>query len=100
MLNSATLSTNRGVLALSFILLNVLDLTLTLCILQAGGYELNPLIRSALAFGIPLTVFLKIGIGILFAWLLYCLRLSGALKVATLSILGICLFNMASLTLL
>ena len=86
-------------LALSFVLLNVLDISLTLLILQHRGYELNPLIRAALQLGIPTTASLKIGAGAVLASLLYWLRLEGALWLATALILGVCLFNVASLAL-
>ena len=95
MLNSTSISRviNARFWALSFVLLNVLDLLLTLWILQAGGSELNPLIRATLQAGVPATAALKIGVSAAFAWLLYRLRREGALKLATVMIAGVCLFN-------
>ena len=86
-------------LALAFVLLNVFDIAVTSHILQAGGYELNPLIRAALQFGVPAALAFKIGLSALFAWLLYRLRLEVALRFATVAIWGICLFNVTGLAL-
>ncbi len=86
-------------LALAFVLLNVFDIAVTSHILQAGGRELNPLIRAALQFGVPAALAFKVGLSALFAWLLYRLRLETALKFATVAIWGICLFNVTGLAL-
>jgi len=66
---------------------------LTLWILNSGGSELNPLIRATLEMGPLFTTSLKIGVSSLFAWFLYRLRREGALKLATVMIMGVCLFN-------
>ena len=84
-------------LALSFVLLNVFDIAVTSWILQLGGYELNPLIRATLGFGVPATLAAKIGVSALFAWVLCRLHFDGALRLATVAIAGICLFNAAGL---
>ena len=87
-------------LAWGFILFNAVDVLLTLCVLEAGGYELNPLMRAILELGVPTTTSLKLGVSALFAWGMYRLRLDLALRVATAFILGVCLFNVANLALL
>jgi hypothetical protein len=95
MLNSSSISkeTSLKLWALVFVSLNALDFLLTLFILNAGGSELNPLIRATLEIGTPFTAALKMGVSGLFAWFLYRLRREGALKLATVLILGVCLFN-------
>ena len=99
MLKTVSAGRSTALLALGFILFNVLDLLLTVSILQAGGYELNPLVRATLELGVPVTASLKIGASAVFAWLLCRLRLEGALRLATVIILCVCLFNVAGLTL-
>lgn len=99
MLRSVLSHPDARFLALAFVLLNVFDIAVTSCILQAGGYELNPLIRAALQFGLPAALAFKIGLSALFAWLLYRLRLEAALRFATVAIWGICLFNVTGLAL-
>ena len=83
--------------AMIFVSLNALDFLLTLWILSIGGSELNPLIRSTLEMGVGYTAALKLGMSSLFAWLLYRLRREGALKLATVLIMGVCLFNATGL---
>jgi hypothetical protein len=83
---------------LFFVILNALDIALTIGILQAGGQELNPLMRMMFEMGIPATVALKMGISAAFALLLYRLRRQGALKLATFMILAVCLFNTVGIT--
>ena len=92
-----TRMTSARLWAMSFVFLNALDLILTVIILESGGSELNPLIRATLELGVPATAALKIGVSSLFAWLLLRLRREGALRLATIMISGVCLFNAAGL---
>jgi hypothetical protein len=84
---------------LGIILLNVLDIILTLIILRGGGYELNPLIRSWFALGAPTAALLKIGMSAIIAFLMYRYRWEGALRFNAVFIFGVCLFNTTSLVL-
>jgi hypothetical protein len=84
-------------LVLGIILLNVLDIVLTLIILRGGGYELNPLIRTLLALGAPIGALMKIGMSALIAFLMYHFRREHALRVNAIFIFGVCLFNSTNL---
>jgi hypothetical protein len=77
----------------SFVVLNALDLLLTLLIVGKGGLELNPIIRLTIGAGIPVAAAFKIGGSGIVAWLLYRLGRKAILRVATLLMLGVCLFN-------
>ena len=52
----------------SFVLLNQLDLILTIAAINAGLYELNPLMRHLVAIP-PLLITIKLVIPVLIAWL-------------------------------
>jgi len=99
MMNSSSFSKDASLRlwAMVFVSLNALDFLLTLWILSVGGSELNPLIRSTLEMGVGYTAALKMGVSGLFTWLLYRLRREGALKLATIMIMGVCLFNATGL---
>ena len=86
-------------LVLGVILLNVVDIILTLVILRGGGYELNPLIRSWLALGEPVGALLKISLSALIAFVMYRYRWEGALRFNAVFIFGVCLFNATNLAL-
>ena len=99
MIKSALVSPNMKTLVLGVILLNVLDIILTLIILRGGGYELNPLIRSWLALGAPIGSLMKIGMSAIIAFLMYRYRWEGALRFNAIFIFGVCLFNATNLAL-
>jgi len=52
----------------SFVLLNQLDLILTIAAINCGFYELNPLMRNLVAIP-PLLITIKLVIPVLIAWL-------------------------------
>jgi hypothetical protein len=97
--NSGLMGPNMKTLVLGIVLLNVLDIILTLIILRGGGYELNPLIRSWLALGAPIGALLKIGMSAIIAFLMYHFRQEHALKFNAIFIFGVCLFNSTNLVL-
>jgi len=99
MLKSGLSRPDANLLALTFVLLNVLDIAVTSCILHAGGHELNPFIRTTLEFGVPAALALKIGLSAVFAGVLCHFRLRRALRFAIVAIWAICLFNVTGLTL-
>ena len=99
MVKSILMGPNMKTLVMGIILLNVLDIILTLIILRGGGYELNPLIRSWLALGAPTGALLKIGMSAIIAFLMYRYRWEGALRFNMLFIFGVCLFNTTNLVL-
>ena len=91
-------SPGTGVLAFGFILLNVVDLFLTLRILHVGGTELNPVLGVSLGFGVPGLAFHKTVVSASVAGLLCRLRMRLALQLATVGMAAACLFNAACLT--
>jgi hypothetical protein len=99
MVKSVLIGPNMKTLVMGIILLNVLDIILTLIILSGGGYELNPLIRSWLALGAPIGALMKIGMSAIIAFLMYRYRWEGALRFNMLFIFGVCLFNTTNLVL-
>ena len=99
MTKSVLISPNMKTLVLGVILLNVVDIILTLIILRGGGYELNPLIRSWLALGTPIGALLKIGMSAIIAFVMYRYRWEGALRFNAMFIFGVCLFNTTNLAL-
>lgn len=86
-----------GFLAFGFVLLNVVDLFLTLRILQVGGTELNPVLGVSVGLGIPALAFHKTAVSAAFAWLLCRIRMERVLKLLTAGMLVVCLFNGACL---
>ena len=90
-------SPGTGLLALGFILFNVVDLFLTLRMLQVGGSELNPVLAASLGFGVPAIAFHKTAVSAAFAWLLWRLRRERVLKLLVAGMVGVCLFNAACL---
>ena len=83
--------------ALAFVLFNVLDIILTLCVLSAGGYELNPIVRAWLELGAPTAALLKLGFSCLVAGLLWRFGKEDALRLSAMLFLGVCVFNAFSL---
>ena len=63
------MSSGDMMLKISYLVLQVLDLGLTLLAVSLGAHELNPVIRASLASPVQLTV-LKGGLPLLIAWLL------------------------------
>ena len=63
------MSSGDMMLKISYLVLQVLDLSLTLLAMSLGAHELNPVIRASLSSPLQLTV-LKGGLPLLIAWLL------------------------------
>lgn len=83
--------------AFLFVLLNILDLILTYYILGLGGLEMNPVMRAWMELGMPAAVSLKVGSSAVLAGILCRLGQHTALKLGTLFIAGVCLFNFSGL---
>jgi hypothetical protein len=83
--------------ALAFVFFNVLDIILTLCVLSAGGYELNPIVRAWLELGAPTAALLKLGFPCLVAALMWHFGKADALRLSAMLFFGVCVFNAFSL---
>jgi len=80
-------------LALTFVTLNALDLTMTLAMLAAGGTELNPVMRLAFEQPVWVPVLAKTLLPAILATWLLVIGQHRALKVVTVAIGCVCLFN-------
>ena len=97
MLKSAHVDSSIRPFAFLFVLLNILDLVLTYSILGLGGLEMNPLMRAWIELGTPAAVSIKVGSSAVLAGLMCRLGQHTALKLGTIFMTGICLFNFAGL---
>jgi len=82
---------------LAFMVFNILDLGLTLVMLDLGGSEMNPIMDYAFRQSPLFAVIFKIGLGAIAVLLLMRFRQDWALKVITYSIIGVCLLNSCNL---
>jgi len=87
-------------LAIAFVALNALDLTMTLLCVWNGQSELNPIMRFILAQPFYVTVLFKVGLSALFAANLVLLKLRTVLHIIVYATAGICVWNMTILLML
>ena len=88
---------STGGWAILFVMLNAIDVLLTLGIIGAGGQELNPVTKAMFRMGTPAGVALKVGASGLVALLLFRMRRRSMLRLSALLFFGVCLFNAAGL---
>ena len=87
-------------LVVAFMAFNILDLLLTLVILELGGDEKNPIMRLAFEQPLPVAISLKIGLGAGAAVLLVWMAKRGhtwPLRAVTYAMIGICIVNASGL---
>jgi len=81
------------VLAIAFVLFNLVDILLTWGILNRGGVEANPVMGLVIGMGFLESVMWKVALAVLFAAALVKLRKPTILTVLTTAVVGICIWN-------
>jgi hypothetical protein len=80
-------------LALTYIAANILDLVLTLHVIQNGAVELNPVMRYFLNGDLLTLVLFKVGLAAVFAVVLCAFRWRTVLRIATIGTSCYCAIN-------
>ena len=84
-------------LALTFVLVNLFDMMLTISALQTGKYELNMFMRAVFdSYGAGAAVLFKLTASAFVAWVFCLFRLEHALKIAVIAMLVVVLSNLVN----
>lgn len=79
--------------AATYIGANILDLVLTLHVIQSGATELNPVMRFFLDGDLLTLVLFKVGLAVVFAVVLCAFRWRTVLRIATIGTVCYCVVN-------
>lgn len=84
-------------LAIAFVVLNSLDIAMTLLCVGNGQSELNPIMDFFLTQPLYLVILFKVGLSAVFAVALVLLRLKLVLRIVISATLLICMWNVVML---
>ena len=84
-------------LALTFILLNLADILLTLSALQGGNHQMSPFLQFLFGPGLVGMALFKIGGSAFFAWVMCLYHQHKVLKIAVAAMIVVCLLNLTGL---
>lgn len=80
-------------LAIAFVVLNSLDMSMTLLCVGNGYSELNPIMKFIVTQPLYLVILFKVGLSAVFAVALVLLRLKAVLCIVVSATLLICIWN-------
>ena len=84
-------------LAITFIAASIIDIALTWLLLNSGGAEANPILRSVISHGWGIAVLWKVLIPISTAAILILLNRRTMLRLLTTGMIAICIWNCCGL---
>ena len=80
-------------LAVAFVLLNIVDMVLTLRALEAGASELNPIMKAFIDMGFYNVIAVKVGIPAVIGLMMVLRRKLTSLAIVTTVLTGVCIWN-------